>query len=79
MQLSPLEIALLGGMFTTAGIFLGKYLSSSNCEKCGIDKLRVDIRIQSYIVRRLAEKSGLTQEELIEIEAIARQTNGVRL
>lgn len=76
MQLSPLEIALLGGMFTTAGIFLGRYLSSDQCRKCGIDRLRLDIRIQSYIVRRLAEKSGLTQEELLEIEALARQ-NGV--
>lgn len=81
MVLTPLEVALLGGAFITIGSILGHYLGSNRCTKCGIDGLRMDIRVQYFIARALAERSGLKQDELLEIETMARQqqTGGHRL
>lgn len=79
MVLTGLEMVLLGGIFTVSGGALGavahRIIASDRCTKCGIDGLRVEIKIQGYIQRRLAEKSGLSQEELIEIESLARQNS----
>ncbi len=55
------------------GAWLHWVASKDNCKSCGISELRTEIRIQSFIQRRLAEKQGLSQEELMEIEVMARQ------
>jgi len=85
MTLTGMEAALIGGFFITAGAIIGGiviyYLNSSQCTKCGITELkkeieihlRGDIKVQFFLIRHLAEKSGLTESDLLRIETMARQ------
>ena len=79
MTITGLETALLGGMIATAAGFAGMivkgWVAGSQCEKCGIEGLRAEIRAQcqeiraqSKMIRLLAEKAGVTVMEQIEIE-----------
>ena len=77
MTLTGLEASLVGGFFISAGAVLGAliihYLNTDKCIKCGIVELREDIKVQFYMIRALAEKSGLTEDDLLRIETMARK------
>ena len=75
MTLTGLESVLIGGAIATGSVLLGVAIKSwfrkSDCEKCGIEGLRMEIRAQSKMIRLLAEKAGVTVKEQLEIEAEA--------
>lgn len=77
MTLTGLECSLLAGIFGIVGVVAGTcYSNFSNrdkCSKCGIDDLRRDIRVQSFTIRHLAQKQGVTTDELLEIESKAQR------
>jgi hypothetical protein len=77
MALTGIEQALIAGFVLTfggvCGSMVSRYLSGNRCDRCGIDGLRRDIRVQFFMIRHLAQKQGTTNEELLQIEALANQ------
>ncbi len=66
-----LAIALL---LMIASWVLGRVMApKADCTKCGIISLRHDIKVQFFMIRHLAQKSGVTSEDLLKIEALATQ------
>jgi len=52
--------------------FLGRRYGKGDCESCGISELKAEIQRLCNLVRALAEKTGMTVKEQLEIESMEK-------